>query len=97
MLLFVCYDNNINSPPRMAACYAVAFLLFAYLFAWAAATPLDDYVHKPDPSYEFRDLKIPVKMDGYTVHFLNMTSQTWLSCKCVMIHHYWVCSKNKVN
>lgn len=46
-----------------------------------SGTPLDDYVNKPDPSYKFRDLEKPVKMDGYTVYFINMTSQTWLSRK----------------
>ena len=63
----------------MPAAATVALLVLACLSLQVSATPLDDYVHAPDPSYEFRDLKIPVKMDGYTVHFLNMTSQTWLS------------------
>jgi len=63
------------------AVYWLALLSLALQSACSGATPLDDYVHKADPSYEFRDLKIPVRMDGYTVHFLNMTSQTWLSCK----------------
>lgn len=66
----------------MSAAAMVALHVLACLIVQVFATPLDDYVHAPDPSYEFRDLKIPVKMDGYTVHFLNMTSQTWLSSKC---------------
>ena len=63
------------------ACSGIAIFFLAFLAGWASGTPLDDYVNKPDPSYEFRDLGIPVKMDGYTVHYLNMTSQTWLSCE----------------
>lgn len=46
----------------------------------SSGTPLDDYVNKPDPTYEFRDLGMTVKMDGYTVYYINMTSQTWLTC-----------------
>ncbi len=58
----------------VAACAVV-------LVGFSRGTPLDDYVKKPDPTYQFRDLEKPVKMDGYTVHYLNMTSQTWLSSR----------------
>ena len=44
-----------------------------------ATTPLDDYVNKPDSTYEYRDLGNSFKGDGYTSYFINMTSQTWLS------------------
>lgn len=64
----------------MVASLAASLLLCGCL-SLVACTPLDDYVNKPDPSYEFRDLGNSVKMDGYTVYYLNMTSQTWLSCK----------------
>lgn len=46
----------------------------------ATSTVLDDYVNTPDSAYEFRDLGKSVRMDNYTVYYLNMTSQTWLSC-----------------
>ena len=47
--------------------------------ALTTATPLDDYVNKPDATYRYRDLGNPFKGDGYTSYFINMTSQTWLS------------------
>jgi hypothetical protein len=40
------------------------------------ATPLDDYVSKPDPSYSYHEISA-VKGVGYTLYTLNMTSQTW--------------------
>jgi hypothetical protein len=60
---------------------AVALFLLCLLAGYATSTPLDDYVNKPDPTYEFRDLGRSVKMNNYTVYYINMTSQTWLSCK----------------
>lgn len=44
-----------------------------------ATTALDDYVNKPDATYEYRDLGNSFKGDGYTSYFINMTSQTWLT------------------
>ncbi len=53
----------------------------AVLITAVRSTPLDDYVNKPDPTYEYRDLGNAFKGDGFTSYFINMTSQTWLSCK----------------
>ena len=47
-------------------------------------SPLDDYVNKPDSTYKFEDLGSPDKEDGYTTYYINMTSQTWLSCKSLL-------------
>ena len=58
--------------------------LLPFLAGYAASTPLDDYVNKPDPTYRFLDLEKPVRMDNYTIYYLNMTSQTWLSRKFVL-------------
>ena len=57
---------------------AIAILVAGFLAA-ATATPLDDYVNKPDATYEYRDLGNPYRGDGFTSYFVNMTSQTWLS------------------
>ena len=54
-------------------------LLLSLLVAACAATPLDDYVNAPDPTYEYRDLGDPWDGDGYTSYFINLTSQLWLS------------------
>ena len=59
----------------------LCLLLAVALVSTTSATPLDDYVNKPDSTYEYRDLGEPFKGDGYTSYFINMTSQTWLSCK----------------
>ena len=46
------------------------------------ATPLDDYVFKPDDHYRY-DIITQYKMDGYTLFVFNMTSQKWLDGKLV--------------
>jgi PhoPQ-activated pathogenicity-related protein len=44
------------------------------------STPLDRYVHAPDANYKYELVKtIPAK--GYTVHVLDLTSQSWRSAK----------------
>lgn len=63
--------------------FFLSFCILPYIAGYAAGTPLDDYVNKPDPTYQFRDLGKPVKMDNYTVYYINMTSQTWLTCRFV--------------
>ena len=42
-------------------------------------TPLDDYVAKPDASYEWVDMNQTIRGPGWTAHLLNMTSQSWLT------------------
>lgn len=56
-----------------------ALLLFTVcgVLCGAAATPLDDYVNKPDPAYGW-ELLSQVRGDGWTGYVLNMTSQRWL-------------------
>lgn len=53
------------------------------LLRLVSATPLDDYVNKPDPTYTYTDLGHSFRGDDYTAYFINMTSQTWLSRKCI--------------
>lgn len=56
-------------------------LVWVLLLAFAAGTPLDDYVNAPDPYYEYRDMGQPFRGADYTTYFLNMTSQKWLNGK----------------
>ena len=56
-------------------------LVWVFLSAFAAGTPLDDYVNAPDSHYEYRDLGQPFRGADYTTYFLNMTSQKWLNGK----------------
>lgn len=55
-------------------------LYFVSVFAvdWDVQTPLDDYVHRPDPAYEYYVLDIYDEDPDFTVHVLNMTSQMWM-------------------
>lgn len=43
----------------------------------AHATPLDDYVNKPDPAFAYEVAK-ELTTDAYTAKVYHMTSQTWL-------------------
>jgi PhoPQ-activated pathogenicity-related protein len=52
------------------------FVLAAAQFA--VATPLDDYVAKPDDSYTYSLVKA-VDGPGYTAYIIDMTSQKWRS------------------
>jgi len=42
----------------------------------SAATPLDEYVRSPDPSYSYRSIARH-SGDEYVTHVLELTSQTW--------------------
>lgn len=43
-------------------------------------TPLDDYVQKPDPAYAWKTVKSTTGNPA-SIHFLHLTSQTWLTEK----------------
>jgi hypothetical protein len=57
------------------------FLILSLIPDDFLATPLDDYVNKFDPNYEFKIINYTFKGEGYTLYCLNMTSQKWLSSK----------------
>ena len=44
------------------------------------ATPLDDYVNKPDPTYSYTVIG-KIRGPTYTFYTVNMTSQTWKPSK----------------
>jgi len=54
------------------------FLFSSVLIGCVVATPLDDYVNKPDSHYAFADTGLRVDTIGATGYVLNMTSQKWL-------------------
>eukprot|EP00118_Oscarella_pearsei_P016366 m.155297 g.155297 ORF g.155297 m.155297 type:complete len:483 (+) comp38666_c0_seq1:42-1490(+) len=57
----------------------LAVLLLGFCSASSLlATPLDDYVQKPDPHYEYEEIWQPYLFDKIDIHYLNMTSQKWL-------------------
>ena len=53
------------------------------------ATPLDDYVNKPDPTYKYTILS-KHKGVGYTLYTINMTSQTWKPSKYHMNYFLYI-------
>jgi PhoPQ-activated pathogenicity-related protein len=61
--------------------------LAAATAATAAASPLWDYVHSPNPSYGWYDTGVVIessfdnitKAGGWKAHLLNLTSQAWLT------------------
>ncbi len=52
-------------------------ILASCIAALSSATPLDDYVNMPDPTYKYELLQTQ-KLTGYTLYTINMTSQKWL-------------------
>lgn len=56
--------------------YLVLLVSFAFL-EQSYATPLDDYVHMPDPNYSWAVIRTYDQPD-YTLYVLNFTSQKWL-------------------
>ena len=54
-------------------------LLATWSVSFAGATPLDDYVNAPDSTYRYEDMGDPYIGDGFRSHFINLTSQTWLT------------------
>lgn len=54
-------------------------------------TPLDEYVGKPDPVFAWKTVK-SIAGNPATVHFLQLTSQTWLTEKEVdrPVWNHWV-------
>jgi len=64
----------------MKARRAAAILLTPFVVSLAAATPLDDYVAKPDPSYTYSLVRTIDHPQG-KIHIIDLKSQTWRSEK----------------
>ncbi len=63
------------------------FLLFVTIVSIVKinyATPLDDYVNKPDPAYSWKLIQT-YPSSTYTVYVLNMTSQKWFDGMILII------------
>lgn len=64
----------------MRAVTVVACALLVGAAVLVSATPLDDYVNKPDSNYAWQDTGVVVTTPlGWTGYVLNMTSQAWLT------------------
>lgn len=69
------------------------------MLTWSAATPLDDYVSRPDNHYSFGFIT-SIKGPNYAVYILNMTSQKWLTedvtTKPIWWHYLSIMIPNKL-
>ena len=59
--------------------YSQQLIILLLYCVCCICTPLDDYVNKPDSTYQYVDTGNPDKMAGYTAYYINLTSQTWLT------------------
>eukprot|EP01116_Phalansterium_solitarium_P018307 TRINITY_DN4813_c0_g1_i1.p1 TRINITY_DN4813_c0_g1~~TRINITY_DN4813_c0_g1_i1.p1 ORF type:complete len:334 (+),score=96.50 TRINITY_DN4813_c0_g1_i1:25-1002(+) len=57
----------------------VRWFLTLILVCGVQGTPLDDYVNAPDPTFKWELISSYRSVLGYTAHFVNVTSQTWLT------------------
>jgi PhoPQ-activated pathogenicity-related protein len=75
--------------------YAFLALVVLCLLSRATATPLDDYVWKPDDNYKWENLGETIEgrsVDGlhrWTGYMLNVTSQQWLTPEDVDLSVWW--------
>ncbi|MFM2095873.1 MAG: hypothetical protein RIS70_2997 [Planctomycetota bacterium] len=82
---------------RGLALLVALLLLWSHSFQAVAAppspriTPLDEYVRKPDPVFAWKTVK-SIPGNPATVHFLQLTSQTWLTEHVVdrPVWNHWV-------
>lgn len=58
---------------------SIVAVLVAVAVTMVAATPLDDYVSRPDASYGWNATDKNFTSLGYTAYFFNLSSQTWLT------------------
>lgn len=82
----------IDAPPPPSA--SMWILVTTAVALWAVfpmrATPLDDYVHREDPHYQYSEIG-SYRGPEYTMYTLNMTSQKWktgrfrLFTKCMIL------------
>eukprot|EP01087_Luapelamoeba_hula_P008307 TRINITY_DN2073_c0_g1_i1.p1 TRINITY_DN2073_c0_g1~~TRINITY_DN2073_c0_g1_i1.p1 ORF type:complete len:299 (+),score=41.53 TRINITY_DN2073_c0_g1_i1:43-939(+) len=73
---------------------SVAMLLLCVVVApvFVSATPLDDYVKAPDPTFSWRLNSTFSSLLGYKVYVLDVQSQQWLnsSQSSQPVWHHWV-------
>jgi PhoPQ-activated pathogenicity-related protein len=72
--------NTFHTVRRLAIAWSVAAALAAGAHAADPVNgpkpPLDEYVAKPDPTYEWKVVKT-IPGDGYTTFVVDLKSQTW--------------------
>ena len=62
----------------------IAALVLLSLVAASLATPLDDYVNAPDPTYKWETVN-SVRGLNFTAYNIKLTSQTWMTPQQVSI------------
>jgi len=69
----------------MSPLWKCAAILAAFCLAVVCATPLDDYVNKPDPTYKWETVN-SVRGQNFTAYNIKLTSQTWMDPSVVSIY-----------
>jgi len=67
----------------------LALFITIALASIASATPLDDYIAKDDPAFEYGEPVKVVEAAAYTAKVYRMTSQTWLDESLVDKPAWW--------
>lgn len=86
------FEMNIHYKLKISQCLIALFVsFFALPHGQATDNPLDRYVSKPDPAYEYR-LISSKKNSRYTTFILEMTSQSFLTSEEVdrTLWKHWV-------
>lgn len=85
----------------LASALALVLILgLSSSFSVVQATPLDDYVNAPDPTYTW-NIHNEIQGVGWTAYVLNLTSQQWLtpedSSRPIWTHWLVVCVPDIIN
>jgi hypothetical protein len=70
---------------KSVTAFLVVVVAGLLLFDKCQSTPLDDYVHAPDPHMNWTVLQT-YELPDYFLYILNFTSQKWLDGKYRAIH-----------
>jgi hypothetical protein len=70
---------------KLVTAFLVVVVAELLLFDKCQSTPLDDYVHAPDPYMNWTVID-KYELSDYDLYILNFTSQKWLDGKYRAIH-----------
>lgn len=84
---------------KMAHTIHCIAVLAVICFVAVLATPLDDYVNKPDPTYKWESVN-SIRSANFTTYNIKLTSQTWMHTSQVSIsvwtHWLQICIPDNV-
>ena len=85
--LHLSHRNNCKKIVRPSSFSNMCRILLLFITSFAIvqlndATPLDDYVNKPDPNFAWKLIQT-YPSSAYTVYVLNLTSQKWFDGRSI--------------